>query len=206
MHLFSIARLIFALALTLVGACADPPAPVAIEPALPDVAPPPPPTLPPTDGLPVITMGTPTFVAEAPIVTQAVTPTGSPALRGASLGRPPGPAPRSNGLRATGPVEPSLANPPPGVPTVQSVIRAHFNEIEGCYAPVGLKNPSVAGRITVQWTLGSDGTPTAVAIVGDTMGSPAVTDCIRVRARSWRFPAPTGGVAVVRYPFDLKVQ
>jgi len=58
----------------------------------------------------------------------------------------------------------------------------------------------------VQWTLGADGTPSAVAVVADSLSDKTVGRCIQQRARRWKFPAPNGGVAVVRYPFDLKVQ
>ncbi|MCK6570761.1 AgmX/PglI C-terminal domain-containing protein [Myxococcota bacterium] len=196
------------LALDVLAACAEPPAPPPaapppIEPAAPaSLAPAPPPTAAPSapdagDGLPVITAGLPTIVAEAPTVT-AEARSGEPA-RARSPGTPaaagprPAPAPAARPGRAA-------------EQTAQGVIRSHFSDVEACYGPVAQKDPSVAGRIVVQWTLGADGRPTAVAIVNDTLRSPAVTECIRARARTWRFPPPGTGVSVVRYPFDLRVQ
>ena len=175
-----------------------PPAPVSESP--PSTLPPPPPdaasvapsaALAPDLGFTIVA-GTPTIVAEAPIVT---------------------PEARSRVPRAPGPGNVSSSAPPPAQSparpaevSAQNVIRSHFSDIEACYGAVALKDPSVAGRIMVQWTLGADGTPTGVAITQDTVRSAAVTDCIKTRARAWKFPPPAGGFGVVRFPYDLKVQ
>jgi hypothetical protein len=58
----------------------------------------------------------------------------------------------------------------------------------------------------MQWTLGASGMPTATAVVKDTLSDKRVGRCIKARARTWQFPPPSGGVAVVTYPFDLRVQ
>ena len=117
-----------------------------------------------------------------------------PAPRGA---RPP-----TNTPRRDSPSSPrrEVINP------VEAAVRAHFGDVEACYGPVALKDNTVAGRITLQWTLGAEGKPTAVAVVLDTLSDPTVATCLKARARSWQFPPPTSGVAVVRYPFDLRVQ
>ncbi len=85
-------------------------------------------------------------------------------------------------------------------------IRRHWGEVERCYGAIALKDPSVRGRIVMQWTLGADGMPTATAVLKDTLSDPRVSRCIKAKARAWRFPAPSGGVSVITYPFDLRVQ
>ena len=85
-------------------------------------------------------------------------------------------------------------------------IRSHWSEVEKCYGDVALKDPTVKGRIVMQWTLGADGMPTATAVVKDTLKDKSVGRCIKARARAWRFPKPSGGISVVTYPFDLRVQ
>lgn len=90
--------------------------------------------------------------------------------------------------------------------TALSTIRSHYGDIERCYGPVAMKDPSVKGKIVVQWTLGRDGRPTATAILKNTLKNKSVAQCIRTRARSWQFPPPNGGVAVITYPFNLSVQ
>jgi hypothetical protein len=198
-------------ALNLASACSDPSPPPASPvseppPSSPVTEPPPVSSAPATiaavpvadagDGLPVISAGVPTIVAEAPTV--------SPEAARVAPARTAKPT-------AAATVERSAASPAVGPgrtaeQTAQGVIRSHFADVEACYAPVAQRDPSIGGRLVVQWTLGADGTPTAVAIVNDTLRSPAVTECIRARARTWRFPPPGSGVSVVRYPFDLRVQ
>lgn len=102
---------------------------------------------------------------------------------------------------------PAAASAPPG-PRLSPVqtIRAHQGDVSTCYGRVALKDPSIRGRITVQWTIGKDGMPMAVAITEDTLKDKSVGACIKEKARQWRFPPPGGGVQVISYPFDLKVQ
>ena len=90
--------------------------------------------------------------------------------------------------------------------TVQRTIQRHMGDVEHCYGRVALKDPSIAGRIVVQWTLGRDGVPTGTAILKNTLKDPSVAACIKQKARRWQFPPPDGGLAVVSYPFDLRVQ
>jgi len=115
--------------------------------------------------------------------------------------------------RARGPNAPRAATAPRAeapergaARTIGAVIDAHFNDVEACYSPVAQKNPSVAGRIALQWTLGADGRPTAVTVTQDTLSDPSVAACLRGRAKNWQFPPPEGGVGVVRAPFDLRMQ
>lgn len=147
-----------------------------------------------------ISAGAPVIKAEPAPAPASVDPPSSPTAKtdGGSRGaRPP-----TNTPRRDSPSSPrrEVINP------VEAAVRAHFGDVEACYGPVALKDNTVAGRITLQWTLGAEGKPTAVAVVLDTLSDPAVATCLKARARSWQFPPPTSGVAVVRYPFDLRVQ
>jgi hypothetical protein len=85
-------------------------------------------------------------------------------------------------------------------------IRAHYGDVHHCYAKVALKDPTVAGRVTLQWTIGKTGMPQAVAITKNTLKDKSVGACLKVRAKKWKFPPPNGGVQVISYPFDLRVQ
>lgn len=85
-------------------------------------------------------------------------------------------------------------------------IRAHYGDVHHCYARVALKDPTVAGRVTLQWTIGKSGMPQAVAITKNTLKDKSVGKCLKARAKTWKFPAPGGGVQVISYPFDLRVQ
>ena len=91
-------------------------------------------------------------------------------------------------------------------PTALGTIRRNMRDVEHCYGRVALKDPTIKGRIVVQWTIGQSGKPTAVAIVKNTLKDKSVGQCIRKRAKKWTFPPPKGGVSVITYPFNLKVQ
>ena len=81
-----------------------------------------------------------------------------------------------------------------------------MGDVEHCYGRVALADPSIAGRIVMQWTLGRDGTPQAVAVRSDSLRDKSVAACIKARSKHWKFPPPEGGMAVVSYPFHLRVQ
>jgi hypothetical protein len=85
-------------------------------------------------------------------------------------------------------------------------IRAHMGDVQHCYGRVALKDPTIQGRITMQWTLGRTGMPTATAVLKDTLKDKSVAKCLRTKARGWKFPPPDGGIGVITYPFDLRVQ
>ncbi len=98
---------------------------------------------------------------------------------------------------------------PPASPrqaSIMGTIRKHQNEVVDCYAKVAQKKPSVAGQLTVKWTLGADGMPTVASIAQDTLGDPAVGNCVKAKAVGWKFPPPQGGVGVVKYTWTLKLQ
>jgi outer membrane biosynthesis protein TonB len=140
--------------------------------------------------VPTFTIGVPVIVAAPPVVTAVAS---APAPRGRPAGRIGAATRPAAGKKAT-------------AGGVDAVIESHSGDVEACYAPIALKDPRVAGRIVLQWTLGADGRPSAVAVVQDTLSNPAVGACLKGRARAWRFPPPEGGVGVVRAPFDLRFE
>lgn len=88
-------------------------------------------------------------------------------------------------------------------PAIEATVRTHLGDVEACYAPVAERDPSVQGRIRLQWTLAQNGAPTAVAILEDTLPTSAVASCLKEKARHWRFPPTGAGTAVVAYTFVL---
>jgi hypothetical protein len=151
------------------------------------------------DDLPRIRMGTLETAAEArPAAPASV----AAAVKARTGVRPARPAPRTS--TATRPA-PATSVASAKEVSAMGTINAHMREVEDCYGRVALKDPSIAGRITLRWTLGRDGVPSAVAVVSDTLKDKSVGACIKERARTWRFPAPAGGLGVVTYPFDLRV-
>ncbi len=85
---------------------------------------------------------------------------------------------------------------------IQSVIRAHTAEIRGCYNKSLLKDPKLAGKVVVKFTIAADGS-VSESVSSKSDVSEALTGCIVDTAKTWRFPAP-GEQVVVSYPFVLK--
>ena len=88
--------------------------------------------------------------------------------------------------------------------SIRRVIRRHAGEVKSCYERGLSKDPSLAGRVEVEATIGTSGRVEVSEIVSSTIKSKAVEDCIVAASRRWRFPPPEGGTVVVRYPFVLR--
>ena len=84
---------------------------------------------------------------------------------------------------------------------VRKVVDAHMGAIQRCYEGALIRNPSIAGKVTLEWTIGTDGSVTKAGTKLATLNSNEVIDCMRSSLVTWRFPAPKGGVVVVSYPF-----
>lgn len=89
---------------------------------------------------------------------------------------------------------------------IADVIRRHQNQIRFCYERELQKNPSLEGKVAVQFTIDGTGSVAQVLIQEDTVGSNgAVGRCINQRIRRWRFPEPKGGgEVIVSYPWIFR--
>ncbi|MEL6188019.1 MAG: AgmX/PglI C-terminal domain-containing protein, partial [Myxococcota bacterium] len=86
---------------------------------------------------------------------------------------------------------------------VRRVIDEHRHEVQSCYDRALISNPSLRGKLTVEWTIGLDGRPTRIRQKFSTLRSPQVASCIMKKMRRWKFPRPRGGVVVVSNPFTF---
>ncbi|QSQ19912.1 AgmX/PglI C-terminal domain-containing protein [Pyxidicoccus parkwayensis] len=84
---------------------------------------------------------------------------------------------------------------------VARVINSHLNEVHGCYERALLKQPSLAGKVVLEWTIGPAGKVVAAKTKSSTLSNAAVEACILSSLKSWTFPAPKGGVVIITYPF-----
>jgi Ca-activated chloride channel homolog len=88
---------------------------------------------------------------------------------------------------------------------VDRTIKQHLAQIRYCYQKELNKNPALAGKVVVKFTIGADGTVTAAEIKSSTLNNETVEACICARFMRMTFPAPAGGgVVVVSYPFVFK--
>jgi hypothetical protein len=87
---------------------------------------------------------------------------------------------------------------------IRRVVRTHLNEIRFCYSEALAKQPSLAGRVVVQFTIGGTGTVLASVLQTSTLASPSVEKCIVDATKRWAYPKPEGGgLVVASYPFQL---
>jgi hypothetical protein len=84
---------------------------------------------------------------------------------------------------------------------VARVIHSHLNEVHGCYERALLKQPGLAGKVVLEWTIGAAGRVVAAKTKSSTLSNAAVEACILSSLKSWTFPAPKGGVVIITYPF-----
>ncbi|MCP3139000.1 AgmX/PglI C-terminal domain-containing protein [Pyxidicoccus xibeiensis] len=84
---------------------------------------------------------------------------------------------------------------------VARVINSHLNEVHGCYERALLKNPGLAGKVVLEWTIGAAGRVVAAKTKSSTLSNAAVEACILSSLKGWTFPAPKGGVVIITYPF-----
>jgi TonB family protein len=84
---------------------------------------------------------------------------------------------------------------------IASVVKRRIRSVQACYERELKKNPNLAGKVTVQFTIGTVGRVTSAKITVNTTKSAAVGKCIKQRIGLWRFPKPQGGAVTVAYPF-----
>lgn len=88
---------------------------------------------------------------------------------------------------------------------IEKVIRDNLTQIRYCYSRELTKNPTLAGKIVVRFTIAGDGSVSQATTKESTMGNQLVEDCINGRMMQLRFPEPKGGgKAIVTYPFLFK--
>ncbi|MBC8072028.1 MAG: TonB family protein [Deltaproteobacteria bacterium] len=87
---------------------------------------------------------------------------------------------------------------------IRRVVRAHINEVRGCYSEGLGRSPNLNGRVAISFTIGPAGNVSASAVAESSLGDPRVESCIAKAVRRWKFSTgSTGGSAMVTYPFVL---
>ena len=88
---------------------------------------------------------------------------------------------------------------------VAEVIKKNLGQIRFCYEQGLQSEPSLSGKVTVEFVIGGSGQVKTAGVRSSSLGSQIVDECILSRLRSWRFALPAGGSDVkVVYPFSFK--
>jgi TonB family protein len=91
---------------------------------------------------------------------------------------------------------------------VVRMIRARLRAIQSCYERELRRNPSLAGKVVVEFTIETTGTVTGAKSTANTTGDDAVAACVVGAVSRFRFndPAPEGGSVRFSYPFVFAPQ
>ena len=87
---------------------------------------------------------------------------------------------------------------------IERVVRRHQRGIRYCYERQLGDDPTLAGRVSVNWTIDLDGRVSSSSITENTMGDRTVESCILREVGRMRFDQPDGGMVVVTYPFTFR--
>ncbi len=85
------------------------------------------------------------------------------------------------------------------------VIQEHQSEIKYCYETQLNRNPSLAGKVTVLFTIDGSGTVSDGQVSETTLHNQDTERCMLAKIRRWKFPEPAGGgVVKVNFPWIFK--
>lgn len=90
---------------------------------------------------------------------------------------------------------------------VSGMIRQRKSAIQRCYENELRNNPSLSGKVTVQFSIETSGTVSGVSVTENTTGSAALGSCVTATIGRFRFnPGPEGGSVRFSYPFVFQPQ
>ena len=85
---------------------------------------------------------------------------------------------------------------------VDEVVRRHLNQLRYCYQRELTRQPTLAGKVVVHFTISKDGSVSSSRIKTSTMNYQPVESCMVRQFLRMQFPKPKGGgFVVVSYPF-----
>lgn len=86
-------------------------------------------------------------------------------------------------------------------PAVREVVKAHIEEVRGCYNAELVEDEKVEGRSVVSFVIRPDGSASEVGIAESTMPT-RFDECMTAAVERWSFPTSDAETSVV-YPFEL---
>lgn len=90
---------------------------------------------------------------------------------------------------------------------VVAAIKRRIGAIKSCYEQGLRRDPSLAGKLTMRFTVQPGGGVTDARASTDSLGDPSVANCVARKLRGLRFdPGPVGGSVTFAYPFVFAPQ
>ena len=82
-----------------------------------------------------------------------------------------------------------------------AVVRKYAAGIQFCYDNQLEREPGLEGEMVVVLTVLASGQVSEASIAEDSLGSPALRECVLIQAREWKFPSIPEGTVTFRTPF-----
>lgn len=90
---------------------------------------------------------------------------------------------------------------------VVAMIKKRIGAIRACYEKELRRNPTLAGKVTIEFTIQPQGNVTSVKVGANTTGDDNVATCVKTAVGLFRFnPGPEGGSVSFSYPFVFAPQ
>jgi Ca-activated chloride channel homolog len=87
---------------------------------------------------------------------------------------------------------------------IKRIVRNHLNEVRHCYNQGLVSDPTLGGRVVIEFVIDAVGKVTSAVVGSSELGDVKVGQCIAAAVKRWTFPkSQGGGPVVVRYPFLL---
>jgi len=87
---------------------------------------------------------------------------------------------------------------------ISGVVQRRLGAIKACYERELKGNPTLGGKVIVQFTIQESGRVADVKIVSDSTQEPRIGKCIANQIAHFKFPQPEGGSVTASYPFVLQ--
>ena len=84
---------------------------------------------------------------------------------------------------------------------VYKAISKHMHKIQRCYERQVMKKGNLSGKVTAEWSIGTNGRVKRAKIKLSTLNSRKVDSCLLKVIKKIKFPKPKGGDVIVVYPF-----
>lgn len=87
---------------------------------------------------------------------------------------------------------------------INSVVRRGSSAVKYCYEKELQLNPTLSGKVVLNWTVNLQGSVIKSYVASSTMGNKKVESCMTRVVKRWRFEPPKGGHCIISYPFTFK--
>ena len=84
---------------------------------------------------------------------------------------------------------------------ILKILEKNMQKFQYCYEKALLKNASLAGQLTMEWTIETSGSTTHVKVVKSQLNNGSLHQCMNTELSRISFPNPKGGAVIVKYPF-----